>query len=244
LISPSSEGERKKLMKKRYIFLIIILLLAGVLAYLGRQTADQNRKIIWGATFEKNFAKDLGLDWRAAYSALFDDLKIKNIRIAARWTDIEPQENRYNFTDLDWQVEEAAARNVKIILAVGQKLPRWPECFIPDWAQGNQDALLEYIKITVNRYQNNSAIIAWQVENEPFLSFGICPSLDVSLLDKEIVLVKNLDSRPVIITDSGEFSLWVSAAKRADIFGTTLYRRVWNELLGSYQYPLPPAFFG
>lgn len=75
------------------------------------------------------------------------------------------------------------------------------------------------------------------------MSFGECPTLDVGLLDEEIALVKKLDSRPIIITDSGELSIWVRAAKRADIFGTTMYRWVWNEYLGSYKYPIPPSFF-
>jgi hypothetical protein len=35
----------------------------------------------------------------------------------------------------------------------------------------------------------------------------------------------------------------VASAKRGDIFGTTLYRWVWNEYLGSYKYPIPPSFF-
>lgn len=230
-------------MKKRYVFLLIILALAGGLAYLGRSTADPQRNIIWGATFEKDFAQKLGLDWRAAYLALFDDLGLKNIRLAARWTAVEPEKNKYDFADLDWLVAQAEKRGVKIILAIGRKLPRWPECHIPAWAAGDRDALLKYIETTVSRYKGNPAIIAWQIENEPFLSFGECPKQDVGLLDEEIALVKKLDSRPVIITDSGELSLWVSAARRADIFGTTLYRRVWNEYLGSYQYPLPPSFF-
>ncbi len=235
-------------MKKRYIFLAIILLLVGALAYLGRATANPNRPIIWGTTFEKDFAQKLGLDWRTAYLALFDDLKIKNVRLSARWTDVEPEKDKYNFKDLDWQVEQAANRGVKIILAVGQKLPRWPECHVPSWAQNQisnikNQKLLEYIEKTVNRYKNNSIIAAWQVENEPFLPFGECPSFDVNLLDEEIALVRKIDSRPIIMTDSGELSLWVRAAKRGDIFGTTLYRWVWNEYLGSYKYPIPPSFF-
>jgi len=44
----------------------------------------------------------------------------------------------------------------------------------------------------VLKYQNEQNIIAWQVENEPFLStFGICPKLDRALLDSEINLVKS-----------------------------------------------------
>ena len=103
--------------------------------------------------------------------------------------------------------------------------------------------MLKYLKETINHYKDNPAIIAWEVENEPFLKFGECPSLDVSLLDQEIALVRQLDKRPVMITDSGELSSWVPAAQRADIFGTTMYRWVWNKWFGSYKYPLPPAFF-
>ena len=55
--------------------------------------------------------------------------------------------------------------------------------------------------------------------------------------------MRKLDNRPIIITDSGELSLWVRAAKRADIFGTTMYRYVWSEWLGAHKYPIPPAFF-
>lgn len=230
-------------MKKRYIFLIIILLLVGALAYLGRATADPQRKITWGATFEKDFAQKLGLSWQEAYLAIFDDLKIKKIRLAARWSAIEPEKNKFNFTDLDWQISEAGKRNAKVILAVGYKLPRWPECHNPEWSKDLRTDLFSYLERVIGRYKDNPAIFAWQVENEPFLPFGECPAFDVNLLDEEIALVKKLDSRPIIITDSGELSLWVRAAKRGDIFGTTLYRWVWNQYLGSYKYPIPPSFF-
>ena len=52
-----------------------------------------------------------------------------------------------------------------------------------------------------------------------------------------------MDSRPVLISDSGELSIWYWAASRGDIFGTTMYRYVWSPIIGSYKYPIPPAFF-
>jgi hypothetical protein len=233
-----------KKFKKLYIFLIIIAVLAGGILFLSRETADSNRQIQWGVTFEKDFAKKLGLDWQTAYMAMLDDLKIKKLRISARWSEIEPVQGEFNFTDLDWQVQEAAKRNVKIILVVGYKVPRWPECHDPAWISDLRPAVLSYIEKTVNRYKENSAIFAWQVENEPFLPFGDeCPKFDVNLLDEEISLVKKLDKRPVVVTDSGELSIWVRAAWRADIFGTTMYRWVWNQYLGSYKYPIPAGFF-
>ena len=230
-------------MKKRYIFLIVICLLILVGLILSRSTADPNRQITWGITFEETFAKKLGLDWQAAYLAMLDDLGVKKIRLVVHWLEVEPKEGQFDFTELDWQVAQAQKRGAKIILAVGYRLPRWPECHQPEWVKDKNPALLNYIKETINRYKNNLAVFAWEVENEPFLSFGECPKLDVKLLDEEIALVRQLDSRPIILTDSGELSLWVRAAKRADIFGTTMYRWVWNQQLGSYKYPIPPGFF-
>jgi len=72
-------------MKKRYIFLIVICLLILVGLILSRSTADPNRQITWGITFEETFAKKLGLDWQAAYLAMLDDLGVKKIRLVAHY---------------------------------------------------------------------------------------------------------------------------------------------------------------
>jgi hypothetical protein len=97
----------------------------------------------------------------------------------------------------------------------------------------------------VERYKNKNNIIYWQVENEPFLpNFGECPPLDSGFLDKEVDLIKSLDNREIMMTDSGELSFWVPAAKRADIFGTTMYLDTYSEKLKSYiHYPIKPGFF-
>jgi hypothetical protein len=49
----------------------------------------------------------------------------------------------------------------------------------------------------------------------------------------------------VLVTDSGELSLWVRAAKRGDVFGTTLYRHIYSHHFGGgyITYPISPAFF-
>ena len=57
-------------------------------------------------------------------------------------------------------------------------------------------------------------------------------------------LVKELDNKPIVITDSGELSLWIKAASRADIFGTSLYLNTYSQHIGSYiHYPIGPWFF-
>ncbi len=203
----------------------------------------------YGITFSGMYAaKFSGVDRRAAYIAILDDLGARHLRLPAYWSEIEPERGTYDFSDLDWQIAEAEKRGAAIILAVGRKLPRWPECHIPAWAReynakAQDDAAIDYIERTVERYRGRPAIAAWQVENEPFLPFGECPDFDAAYVDRAIAAVRAADARPILVTDSGELSVWIPAARRGDWFGTTMYRTVWNDYVGTFTYPLPPAFF-
>lgn len=240
-------------MKK--VFIIIGLVLLGLIVaifcyfFIGR--AKPVEKIDFGVTFSKIQAEELSLNWKEVYLAILDDLKIKKIRLIAYWPEVEPIERDFDFEDLDWQIEEAQKRRIEIILAVGRRLPRWPECHIPDWA-GNlpekeqQEKVLVVISEVIRHYKDSEAIKFWQVENEPFFEFfGNCPKLDRKFLGKEINLVRDLGgTRPIILTESGEFSTWIGAARRGDILGTTLYRRLWSKYFKFYfRYPIPAIFY-
>jgi len=208
-------------------------------------------KIVWGVNFSQKHAEGLGLDWQQIYSALIDDLGAKNIKLATYWDLIEKEEGNYDFTDLDSQIGEAEQKEVSLLLVIGMKSPRWPECHIPEWAKGlnkeeQQKNILELLEETVLRYSSSPAVTMWQIENEPFFPFGECPWVDKEFLKEEVELVKSLDKekRPVLISDSGEGSFWIQAAKIGDIVGTTMYRKVWVHQLGIYfTFPLPPNFY-
>ena len=139
-------------------------------------------------------------------------------------------------------------RGVEIILAMGRRLPRWPECHIPEWAKKisekeQQEKILALITEIIRRHKNIEAIEYWQIENEPFLgTFGECPKLDKNFLDREIALARLLDNRKIIISESGEFSTWIGAARRTEVVGTTLYRKIYGKL-GYVRYPIPPIFY-
>ncbi|MDO8436291.1 MAG: endo-1,4-beta-xylanase [bacterium] len=231
-----------------FVILILFLILAG---YFFIGSPPKAKEITWGVNFSQKHAADLGLDWKKNYSALLDDLGAKNIKLAVHWDLIEPKEGDYNLEDLDWQIKTAEDKGVKLLLVIGMKTPRWPECHIPGWAKGldkeqQQERILNLIEQIVVRYRGSTAINMWQVENEPFFPFGECPWVDKNFLKKEIDLVKSLDyqKRPVVISDSGEGSFWLTAAKLGDIVGTTMYKKVWVNQLGIYiTYPFNPTFY-
>ncbi len=244
-----SASSGKKVFKIIFKIILVVFALACVLLIIfNLPVVEENKDAKLGVTFSMRYASDIGLDSRAAYLATLDELGAKKIRIPVYWDLVEPKDGQYDFTDLDWQMQEAEKRNAEIILAVGQKVPRWPECFVPEYLK-NDDAkrkvaLVEFVRIVVDRYKNSSALKYWQIENEPFLKFGVCPDLDTDLLDGEIAMARKTDSsHKIIITDSGELSLWHNAISRADIFGTTMYRTIYSAKYGFYTYPIGPRFF-
>lgn len=228
-------------MKTFFKWLISSLIVALLLVWFVSLFAPKAQKVAYGVTFSYPYAQSLGLDWKQTFQDILNDLKPKYLRLSAYWDATEPNKDQYNFDDLDYQIDQTSGHNTQVVLAVGRRLPRWPECHDPGWIQNLSPSALEtaqlsYVETVVRRYQNYTNVSAWEVENEPFLStFGICPPLNTSLLDSEIALVKKLDpSRPVIITDSGELNWWFSASARGDIFGTTFYRYVFSDVLKRY----------
>jgi len=238
----------RRIIKKIILGILIFLLVFAGYLFLG--SPPQAEEITWGVNFSQKHSQNLGLNWRENYLALLEDLNAKNLKVSAHWDLLEPEKDRYFFEDLDWQILEAENHNAKILLVIGMKSGRWPECHIPEWAKNlnkeeQQKEILEMLDKIVLRYRDRVSVNMWQVENEPFFPFGECPWVDKNFLKKEINLVKSLDpNHPIIISDSGEGSFWIQAAQLGDIVGTTMYKRVWFRQLRVYiHYPFPPTFY-
>lgn len=239
-------------MYKKFLLIAFIFLVAILIFYIYLANRPVPEKINYGISFNTPYAKELNLDWEEVYGAVINDLGVKRFRLAAHWNMIEPDNNVWNFVELDKQINIAEENNAEIILAVGRRLPRWPECHIPGWAideswEFQQKEILEYIEVVINRYKDRDAIIYWQIENEPYLDVFAtehCGKLDEDFLKEEIEFVRTLDNKkPILVTDSGNLGTWISPWKRGDAFGTSVYVYLWNKEIGPFKSYLPPSFY-
>jgi len=236
--------------KYRWEFLLVVLVAAS-LVWFFNVDFGKNQPPEWGLNFSQKYAAWLNNgDWQTVYTQILTDLKPEKMRLMAYWDVVEKKPGQFDFADLDWQIEQASQNKVQILLAIGYRVPRWPECHMPEWAQKmstpeQQTLTLELLQAIVERYKNNPQIIAWQVENEPFFmqSFGLCPPVDKEFYKKEVAFVRSLDERPIYGTESGELSTWLGTAGTADYIGTSVYRVTWNKYFDYFTYPIPPGYY-
>ena len=229
-----------------------IVLAVGILAVLfGAVAAWVNRPLPTpelGVTFSTVYARSLGEDPDAVFSALLDNLKVRHFRLPLYWSDIEKSEGKYDWSAYDQLVNAADAHGASLTIAVGMKVPRWPECFVPDWAETKnppafEKSLLAFMSEAVHRYDDHRSVVRWQVENEPLFPFGVCDRPDLSRLAHEIELVHGLSDKPIQMTASGELESWALVAVPADVLGVSMYRTTWNDFWGYSRYPIPPIFY-
>jgi hypothetical protein len=257
------------------IVLVIPLLAVAPLHLLMPATAKAHGVVApvqVGISFSPRRAAYLGLDVRSAFTRL-EAMHFRVIRLTAYWDQIDQD----GYGELDWMMSEAKHAGQPIALTVGMKGLGWPEFFIPDsmmpaagLVQGQdvasdsslRDATLSFVSDTVLRYRDNPALIAWQIENEPFNRAG--PKrlwIDAEFLKDEITRVRQLDGheRPLIVNAFSHFNLvfdqasarqgfdlrqWLgfeadsaerdglSVLSRGDILGLDVYTAIGYSLLG------------
>lgn len=230
-----------------------ILLLAFGLYLLAYSHPSVKMKV--GVTFSPRYVQGFNLSPEEVFYQMMTDLNVRNIRLPVYWDEVEHEMGVYDFSKVDYYLDQAQRYDIKVILSLGYKQPRWPECFAPEWVNSlskNEfdQRILSLVKNEVEHFRKYDAVVSWQVENEPFIpfEFGVCNphyGENFDLVKNEIDLVKSLDSRPILITDSGELSNWKTALKLSDEFGISLYRVVWNPMIvpGLVEYPFPPFYY-
>jgi hypothetical protein len=230
-----------KTVLKTFLHLLAFVALGSILVIgllLWSHDTTASGEMVWGVNFSESQAEYLGLDPAATYSAIIKELGAKHIKIHVNWNSTQKDQYTFDFRSLDRMVEEAEDNNVKLVLVIGMKTGRWPECHTPDWflnvaPEDRQDEVIKYISTLVGRYKSSEAIEFWQVENEPLLQFGTCPDwyydFGTEMLEAEVEAVRALDpGRKIIVSDTGELSTWAEVAQIGDIVGVTMYRSSWD----------------
>ncbi len=249
-----SKWIKKPFHKAIFIFFFILLTLFTSMYGVAQWYiySQNNKPTTLGVSFIPDYAKYLGLDPKETYQALLG-LNIKEFRLTSYWSDIENTKGTYDFSTLDWEFNLAKQANAKIILTVGLRQPRWPECHIPSWATNEdksvwQPQLMNLITSVVNRYKDYSNLVSFQVENEYFLKgFGTCTDFSRDRLVQEYNLVKSLDPNHSIILARSNNAIGMPIGQpKGDEYSISIYKRVWDKTITHryFEYPFPAWFYG
>lgn len=246
---------RRSLAQRIFVVVIAVWLVLYVQAvaiagwYINKH---KNEPLSIGATFIADYARYYDLDAKETMLAIRDDLGVKRFRLVSYWKNIEPVNGQYDFSELDWQFDTVEEVGGTVSLAIGLRQPRWPECHFPKWAEGVktsvwQSELAEYMSAVINRYKDRPSLVSYQLENEYFLTvFGECPKPEREQLQREFDLVKKIDSNtPVIMSLANNYFGVPTGQPRADQFGVSVYKRVWDQTITKryFEYPFTTNYY-
>ncbi len=210
----------------------VLLITLFVVSY---RTRHRNDPAVYGVSFSQTYAQDLGLDWQAAYKSLIGDMGFKKLRLNSYWDRHEATRGEYDFKDLDWQFDEAQEQGTKILLAVGLRQPRWPECREPEWAmqlhgQEWEAKLTEYLTTVVNRYKHHPSLEGWMLENEyGNKDFGRnCRDFDRGRIIRELARLRELDPDHQVVMSLGNTFGLPLRGPRPDVYAVTTYGKVYE----------------
>jgi hypothetical protein len=203
-----------------------------------------------GFTFSSKYCDQLNLPVLPALETLLTKIKPQTVRICAYWDQIEPEPGNFDFSMLDKQIDIVEKSGVELVVAIGRKVPRWPEFHEPQWVLSKDKQFLtenlnKYLTRIVEKYQRVNTLKLWQVENEPLVDFGY-GRFPVSFtdLETETDLVRSIDDHDILLTDSGERSNWQEIAKLADVVGINIYTAVYDSFRRRYLYHnYSPGFY-
>src|SRR3989338_11152811 len=123
----NSVNKQKSKYKKWYLLLAILL--AGSLYLLSLfYSPFYNNEMSLGVSFVPDYARYLKLDANQSFAKILNEYNFRYLRLSAHWDKVEPQAGQWDFSELDRLLAAADSASAKVILALGQKTPRWPEC--------------------------------------------------------------------------------------------------------------------
>ncbi|HVZ58356.1 MAG TPA: hypothetical protein VG935_01225 [Patescibacteria group bacterium] len=203
-----------------------------------------------GITLSTPHLEHLKIPLHEALSSAFS-FNFSHIRLGAYWSHIEKRSGDYDFSELTQVLQLCEEQKQKIVMTVGAKAPRWPEFYWPPFVTKDlvnsqtQEQLFSFIRETIMTLQGFNCITHWQVENEPLDPSGPEQlAISAELLQREIELVRSLDSRPIMVNvwgnDMLQRNLLPVAEELADIVGLDIYYKQFMQQVMQRSYYLGP----
>lgn len=200
-----------------------------------KRAAQQSGDSGFGVSFSVKQCRGFDIDSQATLKWLIKEADFRRFRLMSYWNEHEKQPEKYDFKQLDWQIETIAKANGTISLCLGAKQPRWPESHWPDWAwqlpkAKRDEALLAYIEKVLQRYKGQRQIASYQLENEALLDrWGERAEVDRQRLIREYDLVKHIDpGKPLIMTTSTSWGIPIRQPI-PDIVGFSYYKIIYRD---------------
>lgn len=249
--------QRGKWQKIISIVAVLAVLLLGSMYGIARWYihSQASQPLQQGVSFIPDYAASLGVDPQQTMDALIG-INVRQFRLTSYWSDMEPTRGHYDFSQLDWEFQKAEKAHASVILTVGLRQPRWPECHAPAWVNLDQPAnqwkaqLQNYMRAVINRYKNSPSLASYQLENEYFLKgFGHCP--DTAMTRQRLVdeyrLVKKADPAHTVIVGRSNNAIGLPLGQpQPDEFSISVYKRVWDAAVTHryVEYPYPAWYYG
>lgn len=232
------------------------------------QTAPLKRPQKLGTTFSQLQCRYLGLDDRETFQQICA-LGFDRIRLCGYWNEIEAVEQQFDFSTLDWLLETSDRAGIEVVLAVGMKVPRWPEFHFPDWLSQRHDTrsttapidanpaiaahALNFIDQVMQHTRTAPNLKYWQIENEPFTQLEITGGryLSPEFVRQEVELARSLalPDQKLLLTNAitlpaaqldEDDRAFQDSLSLADAVGINVYTKVPAGKSAFYLQPLPP----
>lgn len=211
------------MLKRASILLLILIILYTANAFLSpypKKNVPEGFRPKYGVSYSFEQASWYGYDGRAEFVKLLDEVRFDWVRLPFFWDYMTSEDGQFNknFDDLEFAVGEAQKRNIKVIVALGLKVPYYPEYHLPPVVAAQikfgtkitlshavADDVVAIDKKVVERLSKYDNISYWQVENEPYLANVNNWKIGEDLIRAEIATVRNADParRPIILNHVG-----------------------------------------
>jgi len=243
-------------------FLLLVIYVANAFANpfplrlrSGSSTAPESI-VRYGFSYSFEQAQWYGLDPRNSYVELLD-MGFDWVRLPFFWDQMADDSGNLKIDDLEFAIEEAAKRDVKVVIVLGAKTPYYPEYHLPAYVKEQltfgdmitpshpiADDILDIDKKVVEKLYKYENIAYWQVENEPLLANINNWKFDKEFLKLEVETVRSTDpkSRPIMLTTASHpafdkrYRALLGILKPGDVLGTSAYFKVEGVYLFAFSF--------